>query len=140
MNRKIAIFAAALMAFAFAAPGAQAGSRHVDKRVKVVSAGVGAAATAAYFGINHWHWKWDRDAAGISMGSASVLTTIGCAALSPIVATAVLKRPLTLREADVMFGSCVIPIIGGWLVNEAFDRHPEWEADYEASQARHRRR
>lgn len=140
MNRKVAIFAAALMAFAFTAPGAQAGSHRTDKRLKAVSMGVGAAATAGYFAINHWHWHWDSKAAGISMAGASLLTTIGCAAVSPMVATVVLKRELTLREADVLVGSCVIPIIGGWLVNKAFDAHPEWEAADKPAHKWHKRR
>ena len=55
------------------------------------------------------------------------LTTIGCAAVSPMVATVVLNRPLTMREGHVLIGSCMIPIVGGWLVNEAYDAHPEWE-------------
>jgi hypothetical protein len=33
-----------------------------------------------------------------------------------------------MREGDVLAVSCVIPIIGGWLVNAAYDAHPEWEA------------
>jgi hypothetical protein len=44
-----------------------------------------------------------------------------------MVATVVLGRPLTQREAHVMIGSCVVPIVGGWLVNEAYEAHPEWE-------------
>jgi hypothetical protein len=24
-------------------------------------------------------------------------------------------------------GSCVVPIVGGWPVNEAYEAHPEWE-------------
>ena len=58
------------------------------------------------------------------------VTTIGCAALSPMVATVLLDRPLTQREAGVLVGSCVIPIIGGWLVNAAYDAHPDWDPAY----------
>ena len=132
MNRKLAVFAAAVAAFAFTASGAQAGGykhhhhRHLDHRLKVVSIGVGAASTAAYFGINNWHWRWQSNAA-ISQGGAIALTTIGCMALSPIVGTIVVNRELTMREAHVMAASCVVPIIGGWLVEAAYDAHPEWE-------------
>jgi hypothetical protein len=48
-------------------------------------------------------------------------TTIGCAATAPMVATVALNRPLKYREAHILIGSCVIPIIGGWLVNEAYN-------------------
>jgi hypothetical protein len=43
---------------------------------------------------------------------------MGCAALSPIVATAVLNRPLTYREAHILIGGCIIPVIGGWLIDQ----------------------
>ncbi len=52
-----------------------------------------------------------------------MLTTVGCVAVSPIVATALLGRPLKFCEAHILFGSCLIPIIGGWLVNEAYNHH-----------------
>ena len=51
------------------------------------------------------------------------------AALSALVATAVLKRPLKYREAHILAGSCVIPIVGGWLVNEAYNRDILWAPD-----------
>ncbi len=142
MNRKLAVFAAAVAAFAFTASGAQAGGykhhhhRHLDHRLKVVSIGVGAASTAAYFGINNWHWRWQSNAA-LSQGGAIALTTVGCMALSPIVGTIVVNRELTMREAHVMAASCVVPIIGGWLVEAAYDAHPEWEAGVQPHKARH---
>jgi hypothetical protein len=45
---------------------------------------------------------------------------MGCTALSPIVPTAVLNRPLTYREAHILIRGCVIPILGGWVVDQAF--------------------
>lgn len=98
-----------------------------DQRLQAVSLGVGAAATAAYFGINHWRWNhWNASA--ISAGGAYVGTTIGCMAIAPIIGTIVVNRPLTMREGHVLFASCLIPFVGGWLVNAAYDAHPEWEA------------
>ena len=128
MNRKIAILAAAVAAFAFTATAAQAGHRHhhKDVRLKAVSIGVGAAATATYFGINNWHWKWQGNAP-ISQGGAIALTTVGCMAVSPIVGTIVVNRELTQREVHVMAASCIVPIVGGWIVNAAYDAHPDWE-------------
>jgi hypothetical protein len=35
---------------------------------------------------------------------------------------------MTQREVWVMTGSCVVPIVGGLLMNAVFDAHPEWEA------------
>ena len=126
MNRKIAVFAAAVAAFAFTATAAQAGHRHKDFRLKAVSIGVGAASTAAYFGLNNWHWKWQGNAV-VSQGGAIAITTVGCMAVSPIVGTIVVNRPLTQREVHVMAASCIVPIVGGWLVDAAYDAHPEWE-------------
>ena len=40
----------------------------------------------------------------------------------------VVKRPLTQREGHVLIGSCVVPIIGGYLVNAAYNANPQWEA------------
>lgn len=122
MVRKFAVFAALLAAFVLVTQAAEAGSRRVDPRLKTVAVGVGAASTAAYFAINDWNWKWGSNFA-ISQAGAIALTTIGCAALSPIVATLVLQRPLKYREAHILIGSCVVPIIGGWLVNEAYNAH-----------------
>ena len=134
MNRKFVALAAAFAAFIFTAPMADAGQRKpIDPTINVVSNVVGAGWTAGYFAINHWEWGasggWDRQAAGISQAGAIVGTTIGCAATSPIVATIVLNRPLTYREAHILVGSCLIPVIGGWLVNEAYNNGWLWAPD-----------
>jgi len=140
MNRKLAIFAAIIAAFAINCQGADAKSRrHIDKRLTAVSIGVGAASTAGYFALNDWHWKWDSGRSGITSLGAWGATTIGCAALSPIVATAVLGRPLKYREAHILIGSCVIPIVGGWLVNEAYNHHVLWAPDEAPAKKHHRR-
>jgi hypothetical protein len=136
MTRKFVMFAAALAAIAFAAQGAQAQEhRHLDKRIKAVEVGVGAASTAAFFAMNNWNWKWDSGRSGVTALGAWGLTTMGCAALSPIVATAVIQRPLTYREAHIMIADCLIPIVGGWLVNEAYNQHILWAPDEPQAQA-----
>jgi hypothetical protein len=143
MNRKSAIVAAAIAAFVFASQSAQAGGRHHhrhgDKRIAAVALGVGAASTAAYFAINDWKWNgWDNGSGLTRLGAYGV-TTLGCAAVSPMVATVVVNRPLTNREAHVLIASCVVPIIGGLLVNAAYDAHPEWEPGYTPDARRHGR-
>jgi hypothetical protein len=97
--------------------------------LSVVGTGVGLGMTATYFAMNNWNWKWDSARSGVTAAGATVLTTMGCAALSPIVATAVLNRPLTYREAHVLIGGCVIPIIGGWLIDQAYEHHIMWAPD-----------
>lgn len=122
MNRKFVIFAAIIAAFAFAAQSAEAGGRkRVDKRITAVAIGVGAASTAAFFAINDWRWNGWQNGSGLTRLGAWGATTLGCAAVSPMVGTAVLGRPLKYREAHILVGSCVIPIVGGWLVNEAYN-------------------
>lgn len=128
MNRMFAVFAAAAMAVALSVQSADAqGPRHrPDPRLTGVSIGVGAAATAGYFAINDWKWHWSNSS-GLTPLAAWGMLTVGCAAVSPMVGTVVLDRPLTNREAGVLIASCVVPIVGGLLVNAAYDSHPEWE-------------
>ena len=56
-------------------------------------------------------------------------TTVGCMATAPMVATVALKRPLKYREAHILIGSCLIPFVGGWLVNEAYNNGWLWAPD-----------
>jgi hypothetical protein len=135
MYRKVACFVAALAIIGLAQGPASAGGRHhhAKKVLAATSAVVGAGATAAYFAINDWNWKWDSGRSGLTSVGAIAATTIGCAAVSPMVATAVLKRPLSYREAHVLVASCIIPFVGGWLVNEAYDQHIMWAPDEPAA-------
>jgi len=118
MSRKLAIFAAAIAAFAFTCQAANAGARkEIDPRITGVSWVVGGAASGAYY------------AGGASTAGAWLASTMGCAAVSPMVATVVLNRPLKFREAHILIGSCVIPIVGGWLVNEGYNAGILWAPD-----------
>ena len=71
-------------------------------------------------------WSWDKKSSGYKWGAAGAVT-FGCMVLSPMVAAALKKRELTLREVYVLEGSCIVPIVGGLLVNAAFDANPQWE-------------
>jgi len=118
MVRKLAVLAAALAALALTLQTADARVRKpLDRHLDAISTGVGLPFTALFF--------WGH----APSGAPTTIGTIGCAAASPIVATAVLKRPLTYREAHILIGSCVIPIIGGWLVNEAYNNGWLWAPD-----------
>jgi hypothetical protein len=88
---------------------------------------VGAGSTALYFGLKeHHHHGWYNS--GISSGAAYAISSIGCAAVSPIIGTIVTRRELTQREVLVSAANCFVPILGGMIVNAQFDMHPEWEA------------
>jgi hypothetical protein len=61
----------------------------------------------------------------MSAGMAYGVTTYACAVVYPIVGTLVLNRPLTPREMYDGVGDCVVPFIGGWLV-DAWLPHTAW--------------
>jgi hypothetical protein len=52
----------------------------------------------------------------------------------------VLNRPLTYREAHILIGGCVIPIVGGWLVDQAYENHILWAPDEPQPAAMHVKR
>ncbi len=140
MKRLVAVAAAVLAASVMLCQSADAErlhKRHVrptgtDPRVVGTSLVVGAGATAGYFALGGWHWNdWDINANGFTKFGAWATTTIGCMAVAPMASSAVVQRPLTLREAQVITAGCLVPIVGGWLVNAAWNQHPEWD-QYEA--------
>lgn len=134
MNQKFVLFAAAVAAFALLGQNAQAQPNKLEHSLNpfagpINTAGTlaGAASTAIYFGINNWKWKWDKNVAHISDVGAITITTIGCMAAAPMIATALADRPLTYREAGELVVGCAIPIIGPLIVDALYDAHPEWE-------------
>jgi hypothetical protein len=119
----VAVFAIATL---LCAQGARAGEGfHLfrgDRHLIVPGLAVGAATTGAYFAIrNHGGGGPHR----FTQLSAFGLSTVGCMALTPIVSGIVVQRELTRREVHVMLANCVVPFVGGWLMNAYFDRHPE---------------
>lgn len=141
MFRKFAMFAALIAAVAFSTQ-ADAKHRHrkVSPAVPVTAVAVGAASTATYFSLGGWTWNDWSNANGFTRLGAWGATTLGCAALSPIVATAIKQRPLSYREAHILVGSCVVPIIGGYLVNAAYDNGLLWAPDEKPAGHKHRHR
>ena len=130
MIKRVGVVAAAVAALALVCQPVHAAEvKKSDPRFDAVSIGVGAAATLGYFAIGDWRLKY-HNVNGITAAGAWAFTTVGCAAVAPMVATVVLNRPLTMREGDSLVASCIIPIIGGWLVDQAFDAHPEWDPSY----------
>lgn len=132
MRRFGMLLVALIAAFAFVTQSAEAGHRkRLDPRVRTIAYVAPAAATVGFLSLNNWRWNW-RSAGvrggGIGTGGAYALSAVGCAAASPIIATAVTGRELTSREAHVMVGSCFLPIVGGYIVNAMYDAHPHWEA------------
>jgi hypothetical protein len=116
-------------ALALLCQSANAGSRRhtTDPRLDAASFIVGTGSTVGYFALRDWRLNSHGRLHGLTAAGAMTVTTMGCMALSPIVGTVMVRRELTFREAYALTADCVIPFIGGWLVNRAFDAHPEWE-------------
>jgi hypothetical protein len=130
MIRKSTIAAAALAVFCLAAQSADAGPRRpIDPRISTTDTGVGLAWTGVAIA-----------ARSIGDGAAITGTTVGCMATGPMVATVVLNRPLTYREAHIIIDDCLIPIIGGWLVNEWYNEGILVAPDEKPVRAAHHRR
>ena len=101
-------------------PNAQAGQ---------IIAGLGM--TGAYFALtcHHGHCAHFTSATSLKWFG---LTTVGCFALSPIIAGGLVSmnehRELRSSEVFMMTADCVVPILGGLIMKAAFDAHPEWDA------------
>lgn len=61
----------------------------------------------------------------VSIGAAYGVTTFACAVATPFVGTLLLNRPLTPREMYTGVGDCIVPFIGGWLVDQVLP-HDAW--------------
>ncbi len=118
MTRKLVVLAAALAAFVFTAQSADARNRKpIDPTIDATAFWVGAVSGGAGLAWN------------ANVGTVYGVTSFGCAVVSPMVATVALKRPLKYREAHILIGSCIIPFVGGWLVNEAYNNGTLWAPD-----------
>ncbi len=132
MKRLFVVLTTILVALAFMGGGAEAAKKKTqvvvnpywgwwwtgpwtvrDPKLAASNAVVGGAATGAYFAVRHDH--------PLSNGAAYVGTSVGCAAVSPIVGTIVTGRQLTQREVFVSTGNCFVPFVGGWAMNAWFD-------------------
>lgn len=94
-----------------------------DPRLTGVGIAVGLGADGASWALTRKHGTPAHRY--MSYGAAYGVTTLGCAVVYPMVATVVLNRPLTPREAYDGIADCVVPFIGGWLV-DAWLPHTAW--------------
>jgi hypothetical protein len=128
--KKQIILAAAAAAFALSAVPAKADWIWPwsvrDPNLAASNFVVGAAATGGYFALRHNHRRAPFNTGVHSAAGAYAATSIGCAAVSPIIGTMIVNRPLTQREVGVSTANCFLPFLGGMIVNAAWDAHPEW--------------
>jgi hypothetical protein len=96
---------------------------HQDPRLTATGIGVGLASTGASYAMTHKHGVPAVRFA--SPGIAFAVTSFGCAVVYPIIGTLVLHRALTPREAYTGMADCVIPFIGGRIVDSALP-HTAW--------------
>jgi len=100
---------------------------HQDPRLTVTGIAVGLGSDGAYLALRH---KVTTNGVrvpryGITQLGAYAFSTVACAAVFPIVATIVINRPLTPREAYMGMADCVLPFIGGWWVDAVLP-HTAW--------------
>jgi len=127
MTRKFVVLAAAVAAFVFAAPAAKAGqNKPIDPTIDATNFWVGAAWTGAAIAMA-------KPVAPVAIG-----TTMGCVVTAPMVATVALNRPLKYREAHIIIGACLVPFVGAWLVNEAYNNGWLWAPDEKPVRVAHR--
>jgi hypothetical protein len=123
MKKSLSVVALVATAMMLLTPGARAGDFQLfrgDPQLIAPGVAVGVATTGAYFALRN------RSLANrMSVGGAIGLTTVGCMALTPMVSAAVVQRELTRREVHVMLANCVVPFVGGWLMDAYFDAYPE---------------
>ena len=94
-----------------------------DPRLTATGIGIGIASTGASYAMTHKHGVPATRIA--SPGFTFAVTSFGCAVVYPIIGTVVLHRALTPREAYTGIAGCVIPFIGGWIVDNALP-HTAW--------------
>jgi hypothetical protein len=92
-----------------------------DRKLIVPGIAAGLVTTGAYYAVRNHGGGFKR----VTPLAAWGLTTVGCMALTPLVSGIVVQRELTRREVHVMLASCIVPFIGGWVMDAYFDRHPE---------------
>lgn len=136
MKRFTIALGAALAALGLFAQVSTADAHLLGRRspsvITVAQISVGAGMSAVYF--TQTCRNGFRNCA--RFGSARALkwyglTTIGCIALTPIVGAALVSatehRELKSSEVFGMAADCVLPIVGGLIMQSAFDAHPEWD-------------
>ena len=136
MKKRLIALAMAVASLGLVMQGGSAKAFLLNDRSPNVTAGqiiAGGGMTGAYFALT-CNNNFSRCARFTSTRALKWygLTTIGCFALSPIIAGGLVSynehRELRSSEVFMMLGDCVVPILGGWVMKAAFDAHPEWDA------------
>jgi hypothetical protein len=102
-----------------------------DSRLVLAGLIAGGATTGAYFAIEHERALKIRGDGRHFNSGAYGLTTIGCMALSPMLAAAIVwnteGRYLSSQEALGLGADCIIPIVGSAIVDASYRNNPQWK-------------
>ena len=86
-----------------------------DPRLWTPGMGLGIATSVASYFLTEKHGN--PGVRTMTPLAAYGVTTAGCMVVYPFLGTIVLNRPMTYREVYVGMANCIVPIIGGWLVD-----------------------
>ncbi|MGH9811450.1 MAG: hypothetical protein ACRD9W_30135 [Terriglobia bacterium] len=126
-SRKISVAIAAFAVLALTVSGADAGKRkQIDPAIDGTAFWAGVGTTAAGLGFRN-------------LAAGAGISGVACVLVSPMAAMIVTRRALKNREANYMFASCVVPVVGGWLMNAVYDNGWLTPPD-EVSKVHHRRK
>ncbi len=128
------IVAAAAMVFTLSNQAARAQDNgwgwifsNQDPRLTVTGIAVGLGWDGAYYGMRHKIAYQNSHIRPVTALGAYTLATVGCAAAYAIFGTLWVNRPLTTREVWIGTANCVVPFVGGWIVDAAFHGQPWWD-------------
>jgi hypothetical protein len=94
-----------------------------DSRLTASGIGIGIVGDVASYELTRRHGIPPTRIA--TPAFAAFITSAGCVVVYPILGTLVLQRPLTPREAYTGIAGCVIPFVGGWIVDKLLP-HNAW--------------
>ena len=94
-----------------------------DPRLAGVGIGLGIGAGITSYFLTEKHGN--PGVRSLTPLAAYGATAAGCVIVYPFLGTWALNRPLTPREMYVGSANCIVPIVGGWIVNAVLP-HDAW--------------
>jgi hypothetical protein len=94
-----------------------------DPRLTGVGIGIGIGSGVTSYFLTEKHGN--PGVRSMTTLGAYGVTAAGCVFVYPFLGTIVLNRPLTPREAYVGMADCIVPVIGGWIVDASLP-HTAW--------------
>jgi hypothetical protein len=108
-----------------------------DPRLAVAGISVGIGTDVAGYYLTKKRGSWPSKAPTTALGAYGI-TTGACILVYPFVATVLVNRPLTPREAYTGIADCIVPFVGGWLADQVIP-HDAWTDGLPVKPAPHKR-